>query len=206
MIKGTLTGRPIVVAVLALTFTGSVRGEPSPTAGLAVPVNPAPHPAPVQPLPFSHRQHVAGLHLDCRTCHINPDPGKLMTFPQASVCMGCHAAMATGEPAIEKLAEYARSGRPIPWTRVYTVLPGVTWTHRKHLQSGVKCESCHGLVGELPAMQEISAVTSMASCIGCHQSRHVSAQCSICHAWPTPTMGASSADVPRRPSGNRSPP
>ena len=188
MSKETLSGWRIVVVslVLALPFTRSVRGEQSPTAALAVPVNSAPHPAPQQPLPFSHQQHVASLHLDCRTCHTNPEPGKQMTFPETSVCMGCHAVIATGKPAIEKLAEYARSAQPVPWVRVYTIPPGVTWTHRRHLQSGLKCESCHGSVGELPAMQEISAVTSMASCIGCHQRRHASAQCVTCHAWPTP--------------------
>ena len=100
--------------------------------------------------------------------------------------MGCHTAIATDKPAIQKLTAYANSGEPIPWVRVYTVLPGVTWTHRKHVQAGVKCESCHGSVGELAAMQELSAVTSMASCIGCHQKRQVSDECVTCHAWPRP--------------------
>jgi hypothetical protein len=196
VINRTLIGWPIVVAVLVLSFTGTVRGEQSPTAALTVPVNSAPHPAPEQPLPFSHRQHVASLHLDCRACHTNPEPGKQMTFPETSICMGCHAAIATGEPAIKKLTEYVSSGQPIPWVRVYTVLPGVTWTHRKHLQSGLKCESCHGSVGELPDMQEMSAATSMASCIGCHQSRHASAQCVTCHAWPKPAPLSSQSHLP----------
>lgn len=195
MIDRVLFLQPIAVAVLVLSFIGSVRGEQSPTAALAVPVNSAPHPAPEQPLPFSHRQHVANLHLDCRTCHTNPEPGKQMTFPRTSVCMGCHTAIATGEPA-HQLAAYASSDQPIPWVRIYTVLPGVSWTHRKHLQSGVQCESCHGSVGELPAMQEISAVTSMASCIGCHQRRHVSAQCVTCHAWPKPAPLSSQWKLP----------
>jgi hypothetical protein len=170
--------------VLALLFTSSVRSEHASPAAVSVPANSAPHPAPEQPLPFSHRKHVAALHLECRTCHTNPDPGMQMTFPATPLCMGCHAAIAIGQPAIKKLTEYANSGESIPWVRVYTVLPGATWTHRKHVQAGVTCESCHGPVGELTAMQELSAVTSMASCIGCHESRHVSAQCVTCHAWP----------------------
>ncbi len=189
MIGGKPRHSPIGVAVVALLFTASVRAEHASPAALSVPVNSAPHPAPEQPLPFSHRQHVAALHLDCRTCHTNPDPGRQMTFPATSVCMGCHTAIATDKPAIQKLTAYANSGEPIPWVRVYTILPGVTWTHRKHVQAGVKCESCHGSVGELAAMQELSAVTSMASCIGCHQKRHVSAACVTCHAWPTASPG-----------------
>ena len=178
------SGCSIVIAVLALLFTGSVRGEPSTTTALAVPANPAPHPAPEQPVPFSHQQHVARLHLACRTCHTNPEPGNQMAFPATLVCMGCHVAIAADEPDIKKLTEYAKSDQPIPWVRVYTLLPGVTWTHRKHLRSNVRCESCHGSVGELTAMREMTAVTSMASCISCHQIRHVSVQCVTCHTWP----------------------
>lgn len=196
MNNSKLICRPIATAVLLLSFTAATRGEQSATAALAVPVNSAPHPAPEQPLPFSHQRHVAGLHLECRTCHTNPEPGIQMTFPATSICMGCHATIAAAKPAIKKLTEYASSGQPIPWVRVYTVLPGLTWTHRKHLQAGLKCESCHGSVGELREMQEISAVTSMASCIGCHQSRHASTQCVTCHAWPKPAPFSSEWHLP----------
>jgi hypothetical protein len=180
----THIGCPLVIAVLMLLFTGPVPGEPATTTALAVPANPAPHAAPEQPVPFSHQQHVVSLHLGCRTCHTNPEPGKQMAFPAVSVCMGCHAAIATEKPGIKKLTEYAKSDQPIPWVRVYTLLSAVSWTHRNHLQSNVQCESCHGSVGALPAMREMTAVTSMASCISCHQSRHVSVQCVTCHAWP----------------------
>jgi hypothetical protein len=175
---------PVLFAVFVLLFAVSVRGEQSRTSALAVPANPAPPPAPEQPLPFSHQQHVGRLRLDCRTCHTNPEPGKQMTFPATSVCMSCHVTIATDKPAIQKLMKYAKSDQPIPWVRVYTLLPGVTWTHRKHLQSAVDCESCHGSVGKLPGMREMTAITSMASCISCHQTRQVSTECDICHAWP----------------------
>lgn len=175
---------PVIFAMFVLLFTVSARGAPSRTDALAIPANPVPPPAPEQPLPFSHRQHVGNLKLDCRACHTNPEPGKEMTFPATSVCMSCHAAIAADKPAIQKLMEYAKSAQPIPWVRVYVLLPGVTWTHRKHLQSAVDCESCHGSVAKLPAMREMTAITSMASCISCHQSRQVSTKCDTCHAWP----------------------
>jgi hypothetical protein len=174
----------VEIVVLALLVTGSLRSEPTIGATLAVPANPAPHPAPEQPLPFSHQQHAGTLHLECRTCHINPEPGTQMTFPATSVCMSCHIAIAGDKPSIKRLTKYAESDQPIPWLRVYTLLPGVTWAHRPHLQSHVQCESCHGSVRELPEMREMTAVTSMASCISCHQIRHVSVQCVTCHAWP----------------------
>jgi hypothetical protein len=102
---------------------------PAAPAKQIVPANLADHPAPTQPLPYSHKTHLA-VGLQCKLCHTNPDPGKLMTFPAASVCMTCHASVAKDKPAIRQLADFAKSGKPIPWVRVYNVTPGVTWTHR----------------------------------------------------------------------------
>jgi len=106
-----------------------------------------------------------------------------MTFPATATCMNCHATMVTDRPAIKKLAT-TRIETADSWVRVYKVLPGVTWTHRKHLQAGVQCETCHGGSGDLDAMSETTAVTGMATCISCHQARGVSAACTVCHAWP----------------------
>jgi ABC-type nitrate/sulfonate/bicarbonate transport system substrate-binding protein len=173
----------MINAALLLLAVGTVRAQPPAPVASAVQANLAPHPAPEQPLPFSHKTHV-GMALPCQLCHTNPSPGKQMTFPATATCMSCHATTAIDRPAIKKLAAYADSKQPIPWVRVYKVLPGVTWTHREHLQAGVRCESCHGAVADLDAMAEMTAVTAMASCITCHQARSVSAACNVCHAWP----------------------
>ena len=147
-----------------------------------IPDNPAEHAAPAQPLPYSHKTH-ASRGLRCAQCHTNSDPGTQMTFPATSVCMGCHN-VAKDRPAVVKLAEFAKSATPIPWVRVYQVTTGVTWTHRKHLQAGMQCTMCHGPVGEMETMSQTTAVVSMASCIGCHQSHNAPTVCQTCHAWP----------------------
>jgi hypothetical protein len=157
-------------------------------AKLEVPINIAGTAAPLQPVPYSHKAHIA-LGLQCRQCHANPelggpDPGGKMTFPSAATCMGCHKSVAKERPTIVKLAELAKSGQPIPWVRVYEVTQGVTWSHRKHLQAGMQCVMCHGQVAELDAMRQTTAVTSMASCISCHQTHRAKASCQTCHAWP----------------------
>jgi ABC-type nitrate/sulfonate/bicarbonate transport system substrate-binding protein len=178
----------MIAAAFVLLAAGAAQAQqPAPSTPPGVPANPAPHPAPEQPLPYSHKTHV-GLGLACRVCHTNPAPGQQMTFPTTSTCMNCHAAVVVDRPAIKKLAEYAKSKQSIPWVRVYKVLPGVTWTHRKHLQAGVQCETCHGAVGDLEAMSETTAVTAMASCVSCHQARGVSAACAVCHAWPAASL------------------
>jgi hypothetical protein len=145
-----------------------------------VPDNPSEHTPPVQPIPYSHMKHLS-LGLDCKDCHTNPEPGKLMIFPDASKCMLCHVTVANDKPSIQKLAEYAKSKQAIPWVRVYTVLPGVAWNHRAHLDAGVKCETCHGQVRQMEAMSEVTSVTTMYSCLNCHEMNHAKAACDTCH-------------------------
>ncbi|MGC0772908.1 MAG: cytochrome c3 family protein [Candidatus Acidiferrum sp.] len=145
-----------------------------------VPDNPSPHLPPVQPILYSHKKHLS-FGLECKNCHTNPDPGKLMTFPATSKCMECHATIAKDKPSIQKLAEYSTSKQPIPWIRVYTVLPGVAWNHRAHLQAGVKCEACHGQVAQMDAMSEVTSVITMYSCLHCHEMSHAKTACDTCH-------------------------
>jgi hypothetical protein len=154
-----------------------------PDAKPIVPANLAEHQPPVQPIPYSHKLHLA-LGLECKTCHTNPDPGKLMTYPATSTCMSCHASVAKSKPAIQKLTGFAKSQEAVPWVRVYTVLPGVNWTHRKHLEAGMKCETCHGQVAQMEAMSEATSVTTMGVCIKCHAANNAPTVCQTCHSWP----------------------
>ncbi len=145
-----------------------------------VPDNPSPHPAPEQPIPYSHKQHLA-FGLQCKECHTNPEPGKLMTFPDTAKCMQCHVTIGKDKPSIQKIANYAASKQEIPWVRVYKVLPGVAWSHSAHLAAGVKCETCHGDVKQLAAMSEVTSVITMYSCLSCHEMNHAKTACETCH-------------------------
>jgi hypothetical protein len=171
-------------ALAALVFLvaglAAQQAAPSPAAKTMVPDNPSEHPAPAQPLPYSHKKHLA-FGLECKTCHANPEPGKLMTFPETGKCMQCHVTIAKNKPSIQKLAEYAKSKQAIPWVRVYTVLPGVAWNHRAHLEAGVKCETCHGQVAQMDAIAEVTSVTTMYSCLNCHEMNHAKSACDACH-------------------------
>jgi hypothetical protein len=171
------------VAVTGQTVDSRAQAKNPATIKQEVPDNPSPHDPPEQPLPYSHKTHLA-LGLTCATCHVNPEPGRLMTFPATSRCMQCHIATAKNRPAIQKLAEYAKSGESVPWVRVYNLLPGVQWSHRRHLQAGLKCEMCHGQVSQMARMSETTSVTTMYSCYHCHQTHSASAVCETCHVWP----------------------
>jgi cytochrome c7-like protein/class III cytochrome C family protein len=177
----TLSVAALALSLLFAASRGSAQQASHPQiAKSAVPDNPSPHPAPEQPIPYSHKQHLA-FGLECKNCHVNPEPGKLMTFPDTDKCMQCHVTIAKDKPSIQKLTEYAKSKKPIPWVRVYTVLPGVAWTHRAHLEAGVKCETCHGQVREMATMSEVTSVTTMYSCLSCHEMNHAKTACDTCH-------------------------
>jgi hypothetical protein len=148
---------------------------------------PEPMAAPTQPIPYSHKIHLA-LGLECLGCHTNPNAGRTMTFPETATCMKCHAAVASKKPSIEKLAQYNKSGAAVPWIRVYTLLPGVAWNHRKHLDAGVKCETCHGEVSQMSVMTNVKSLTSMDGCLDCHKLHHAKTACVTCHSAWAPGM------------------
>jgi hypothetical protein len=119
--------------------------------------------------------------MKCKDCHTNPDPGSQMTFPPTDLCMNCHLAIAKDKPAIKKLAEFAKSKQPIPWMRVYAVPSFVYWSHRTHLEADLKCEACHGPVGQMDVVVQVTNVTTMAGCVDCHREKEASTGCQTCH-------------------------
>src|ERR1700689_340261 len=133
----------------------------------------------VQPLPYSHKTHIAA-GLKCASSHINPEPGDRMELPESPRCMACHSAVAKDHPAIQKLAEFAKSKQPIPWARVYVLSAGVYWNHRSHLEAGIQCETCHGQVGQMEVMANVTNVTTMAGCVECHKQRKAGTGCEFC--------------------------
>ena len=108
-----------------------------------------------------------------------------MTFPATEICMSCHRTVAKDTAAIKDLQEFSKSSQPIPWVRVYTITPGVSWSHRVHLDAGTHCETCHGDMKQIEAVAETKAIVAMATCIGCHQALAIHTKCATCHAWPT---------------------
>jgi hypothetical protein len=178
----------LIAALFALPFVAALNARAqkeaaAPEVKQEVPDNPMPHDPPEQPIPYSHKTHLA-LGLPCATCHTNPAPGNMMTFPATTTCMSCHISIATNKPAIQKLATFSKSKQPIPWVRVYKILPGVNWSHRRHLDAGMKCQMCHGQVAQMDRMSEATSVTTMGVCLNCHKDHGAPVVCSTCHSWP----------------------
>jgi Cytochrome c7 and related cytochrome c/Class III cytochrome C family len=145
----------------------------------AVASTPAKPQAPLQPIPYSHKLHLA-LGLKCKDCHEMPTPGEAMTLPEASKCMPCHTTIGRDRPAIQKLSDYARQKRSIPWIRVYEIPSFVFFSHKTHLDAGVKCESCHGPVAQRDRLWRETPF-SMAWCTNCHRASKATTDCGSCH-------------------------
>jgi hypothetical protein len=135
---------------------------------------------PAQPVPFSHKNHAGTLKLQCKMCHPSPDPGESMTIAPPSVCMQCHSAIKTESPAIQKLAQYAAEGKPLPWVRIYAIPAYVDFSHRSHLAAKNTCEDCHGKVAERDVLyREVNL--NMGTCMDCHAGKRASTSCNFCH-------------------------
>ena len=132
-----------------------------------------------QPVPYSHKTHLA-LGLKCASCHRNADPGEFMGFPSESFCMGCHRAVKTDSPHIQKLAAAARDKKPIEWARVYRLAPNVYFSHRVHTKAGVTCETCHGPVRDRDVITK-EVTHNMKSCMACHAEKKAPNGCATCH-------------------------
>jgi hypothetical protein len=135
---------------------------------------------PKQPLAFSHKQHAGTLNLKCATCHVNPAPGEMMTFPAEAKCMGCHQVIKKDSEEIQKLARFFQEKKRVPWVRVYQVPTFVYWSHKSHSDAGLTCEKCHGDVAGLEVMAKVKDL-SMGSCMDCHRQMKVSNDCTFCH-------------------------
>ena len=134
-----------------------------------------------QPVAYSHKQHVA-LGLVCLDCHITADTSAQATIPSVAKCMLCHAKVATGKPEIRKVIGYSKSGREIPWERVYGFekSAAVKFRHAPHIRAKVECATCHGDMTQATTAQPLVTHT-MGSCLTCHRQNHASEDCATCH-------------------------
>jgi len=135
---------------------------------------------PKQPIAFSHKHHAGSLNLKCETCHVNPAPGEMMTFPAESKCMGCHQVIKKESAEIQRLAKFFTDKKRVPWVRVYQVPSFVFWSHKTHIDAGNTCTECHGDVAALEVMTKLKEL-SMGSCMDCHRQKKVSNDCTFCH-------------------------
>jgi len=158
-----------------------------------------------QPIAFPHNTHVQTYKMDCQYCHADARRSEYAGLPSVQRCLGCHKITAADRPEIQKLAQYAASGEPIPWVRVFKVPEFTYFPHKPHVRAGVACQTCHGpieqmrvvgartgprllndlahLVGLKPAPPPLS----MGWCVECHRTENARRgtqaplDCVVCH-------------------------
>src|SRR4051794_8362956 len=122
-----------------------------------------------QPVPFSHRHHVAGLGIDCRYCHISVETSAFAGMPSTETCMTCHSQLWTEAPLLEPVRASLRTGTPLKWNRVHDLPDFTYFNHSIHVAKGVGCSTCHGRVDQMPLTWKTETLY-MKWCIDCHRA------------------------------------
>jgi hypothetical protein len=125
--------------------------------------------APVQPVPFSHRQHAGQLGMDCRYCHANVERSFEAMVPPTQTCMGCHAVVRPESARLAPVRESWETDQPVEWVRVHNLPDHVYFDHSVHLSAGVGCASCHGRIDQMPVVAQQGDL-SMSWCLDCHRA------------------------------------
>ena len=121
-----------------------------------------------QPVPFSHRHHVADDGIDCRYCHATVETSPHAGLPATQVCMTCHSQLWTSAPVLAPVRQSFATGRPIRWMRVAQLPDFVFFDHAIHVARGVACVECHGRIDTMPLTWRAKPF-QMQWCLACHR-------------------------------------
>ena len=124
--------------------------------------------APVQPVPFSHAQHVQEVGLDCRYCHSNVEKSGHSNVPTAQTCMNCHSQIKATSPLLAPIRESYEKGTPVRWVWVHHTPDFAFFNHSVHVNRGVSCVECHGKINEMDVVTHMQPL-SMSFCLDCHR-------------------------------------
>ena len=121
-----------------------------------------------QPVPFSHKHHVAQLGIDCKYCHTSVEVANAAGFPPTKTCMNCHQQMWQGADLLSPVRNSYANGTPIAWNQVHNVPHYTYFNHSIHVGKGIGCYSCHGNVDEMNLIYQ-SKTLLMEWCLACHR-------------------------------------
>jgi len=124
--------------------------------------------AKAQPVPYSHKQHVGGLGLDCRYCHTSVETSNTASLPPTATCMGCHAQVAPQSAVLALVRASAKDNKPLEWVRVHNLPDYVYFNHAIHVKQGVGCETCHGRIDQMAVVAKAQTL-QMSWCLDCHR-------------------------------------
>ena len=121
-----------------------------------------------QPVPFSHKHHVADDGIDCRYCHTSVETSAFAGLPPTETCMSCHSQLWANAEMLEPVRSSFRTGTSLEWTRVHDLPDFVYFNHSIHVNKGIGCSTCHGRVDQMPLMYKVNTLY-MQWCVDCHR-------------------------------------
>jgi len=155
----SIVGGGLVVVVLLLSVAGFVYSSFMTGVGVAR----------RQPVPFSHKHHVADAGIDCRYCHTSVEAAAFAGIPPTKTCMNCHTQIWADSPMLEPVRASWRTGSSLEWVRVHKLADFVYFNHSIHVAKGVGCVTCHGRVDEMPLIRKANTLY-MEWCLECHRA------------------------------------
>jgi hypothetical protein len=135
---------------------------------------------PRQPIPFSHRVHVADKKISCFFCHQYAAFSDNAGIPTTEKCMHCHRIIIPEFPPIRLLRSYYEGEQQLMWVRVNQVPDFVFFNHAVHIKRGIDCGACHGNVRVMDRIQAVRKM-DMDFCLRCHWEMRASTDCYVCH-------------------------
>jgi hypothetical protein len=122
-----------------------------------------------QPIAFPHDLHAGQMQIDCEYCHTGARRSINAGVPPTQTCMNCHQMVdSTNRPELEKLKKYYADNEPIPWVKVHDLPDFVYFSHKRHVQGGVRCQECHGEVQDIMTVDRRVNTLEMGWCLNCH--------------------------------------
>lgn len=121
-----------------------------------------------QPVPFSHRHHVAGIGIDCRFCHTTVETSAFAGIPPTETCMTCHSQLWKDAPVLSPVRESLIRNQSLRWKRVHDLPDFVFFNHSIHVNKGIGCSTCHGAVDQMPLTWQQNTLY-MKWCLECHR-------------------------------------
>ena len=147
-----------------------------------------------QPIAFNHKWHLTKVGVeDCAFCHEYVQDYAVAGIPSIKVCGLCHleepdeispelkSEYPNAEELLAEVRGYAERDEEIPWVRMYKSPDHVIFSHRQHVRQEVKCQECHGKMGQDDRAVLHAKLISMKRCVKCHEEKQVSTDCLACH-------------------------